>query len=224
MKTRDALFLQWLITLIPVVYYLSLWNQLPEEVPTHYNFRMEADDFHSKTFLLVVLLFMGLTTVFSSWSMNKNANSHQQDSAANPLMVNLSWIITFIITMLMIFIVLMTKNYCDGSSIVSIEKIIFSIISIFFALLGYKMKNAKPNLYFGIRTKWTFANELVWRETHLHCSKVWSLTFALLGIVVWVIPEPIIVFLFLASVIFTTAYSYYFSYKTYQVLQKDKND
>ena len=103
MKTREALILQWLITLIPVIYYLSLWKLLPEEVPTHYNFNLNPDDFHSKGFMLGVLIFMGLIVVGSS-AMILNGNSidpKRKTEPSNPIMNIASWVVAIFISVIM---------------------------------------------------------------------------------------------------------------------------
>lgn len=36
------------ITCLPIAYLLSLWNELPAELPTHFNLAGEADAYSSK--------------------------------------------------------------------------------------------------------------------------------------------------------------------------------
>ena len=123
MKNRETLILQWLITLIPVVYYLSLWKLLPDEVPTHYNFNLKPDDFQSKEFMLGILIFMGLVVVGSSAAiLNGNSIDPKRKTAQSDSILKITtWLVTVFITLIMFMIVIMTKNYCIKQPIESFE-------------------------------------------------------------------------------------------------------
>lgn len=215
LKTTKTLILQWLITLIPVIYYLSLWNQLPAEVPTHYDFNLRPDDFHSKGFMLGVLIFMGLVVVGSS-AMILNGNSidpKRKMESANPIMNITSWAVTIFISVIMFLIVIMTKNYCIQQPIESFEKIIFIILCVFFICLGFLMKNVMPNYFFGIRTPWTLANDEVWRKTHLLSSKIWVWGNLILATIILIIPNNYSSTIFISGIILLAAIPVYYSYK-----------
>jgi Protein of unknown function (DUF1648). len=42
----------WLFNVIPYIYLSTIWNQLPDIVPTHFNLAGEADGWSSKQFLI----------------------------------------------------------------------------------------------------------------------------------------------------------------------------
>lgn len=215
MKTTKTLLLQWLITIIPVIYYLSLWNQLPAEVPTHYDFKMRPDDYHSKGFMLGVLIFMGLVVVGSS-AMILNGNSidpKRKMESANPIMNITAWAVTIFISVIMFLIVTMTKFYCIQQPIESFEKIIFIILCVFFVCLGFLMKNVKPNYFFGIRTPWTLESDEVWRKTHLLSSKIWVWGNIILATLILIIPNNYSSTIFISCIILLTAIPVYYSYK-----------
>lgn len=60
-----------------LVYLLMKWNQIPDQIPAHYNFAGEIDRYDSKTSILIVpvltvFLFAMLTTIVhipSMWNM-----------------------------------------------------------------------------------------------------------------------------------------------------------
>jgi uncharacterized membrane protein len=217
MKHSKTLLLQWLITFIPVIYYLSLWNLLPEEVPTHYDFNLRPDDFHSKGFMLGVLIFMGLIVVGSS-AMILNGNSIDSKRKAeqdNPIMKITSWVVTIFITVIMLMIVLMTKNYCIKQPIESFEKIIFIALCLFFICLGFLMKNVQPNYFFGVRTPWTLASDDVWKKTHLIGSKVWVWGNLILATIILIIPNNYSSAIFISGILLLTAIPVYYSYRLY---------
>jgi len=215
MKTREALIFQWLITLIPVIYYLSLWKLLPEEVPTHYNFNLNPDDFHSKGFMLGILIVMGLIVVGSNWLMLNKNNAIVASNQVNhpPQMINISWIITLFISGIMLLIVMMTKNYCDNKPILNFEKSLLLLITFLFMILGYFMKSVKQNYFFGIRTPWTLENEENWRKTHLLSSKVWLRGGLLISLGLLFCPENYTRSVFLIGVFFLVIIPLCYSYQ-----------
>jgi uncharacterized membrane protein len=222
MKNRETLILQWLITLIPVVYYLSLWRLLPEEVPTHYNFNLKPDDFHSKEFMLGILIFMNLVVVGSSAAiLNGNSiDSRKKAEQDNPIMRVTSWVVTVFITLIMFLIVLMTKNYCIKQPIESFEKIIFIVLCLFFICLGFLMKNVQPNYFFGIRTPWTLQSENNWKQTHQLGSKIWVWGNLILGTIILIIPNNYSAPIFISGILLLTAVPVYYSYNFYSKEKK----
>jgi uncharacterized membrane protein len=217
MKNRETLILQWLITLIPVVYYLSLWKLLPDKVPTHYNFNLKPDDFQSKEFMLGILIFMGLVVVGSSAAiLNGNSIDPKRQTAQSDSILKItSWVVTIFITGIMLMIVLMTKNYCIKQPIESFEKIIFIVLCLFFICLGFLMKNVQPNYFFGIRTPWTLANEDNWKQSHHFASKVWVWGNILLVTAILTMPNNYAGPLFIAGIIILTIIPVYYSYRLY---------
>ncbi len=217
MKNRETLILQWLITLIPVVYYLSLWKLLPDKVPTHYNFNLKPDDFQSKKFMLGILIFMGLVVVGSSAAiLNGNSIDPKRQTAQSESILKItSWVVTIFITGIMLMIVLMTKNYCIKQPIESFEKIIFIVLCLFFICLGFLMKNVQPNYFFGIRTPWTLANEDNWKQSHHFASKVWVWGNILLVTAILTMPNNYAGPLFIAGIIILTIIPVYYSYRLY---------
>jgi uncharacterized membrane protein len=217
MKNRETLILQWLITLIPVVYYLSLWKLLPDKVPTHYNFNLKPDDFQSKEFMLGILIFMGLVVVGSSAAiLNGNSIDPKRQTAQSDSILKItSWVVTIFITGIMLMIVLMTKNYCIKQPIESFEKIIFIVLCLFFICLGFLMKNVQPNYFFGIRTPWTLASEDNWKQSHHFASKVWVWGNILLVTAILTMPNNYAGPLFIAGIIILTIIPVYYSYRLY---------
>jgi len=217
MKNRETLILQWLITLIPIVYYLSLWKVLPEEVPTHYDFNLKPDDFQSKEFMLGILIFMGLVVVGSSAAiLNGNSIDPKRQTAQSDSILKItSWVVTIFITGIMLMIVLMTKNYCIKQPIESFEKIIFIVLCLFFICLGFLMKNVQPNYFFGIRTPWTLASEDNWKQSHHFASKVWVWGNILLVTAILTMPNNYAGPLFIAGIIILTIIPVYYSYRLY---------
>src|ERR1044071_545067 len=54
----------WLALIAPFIYAFIMWNKIPEQVPTHWNVKREADDYSGKTFALFLLPGMNVLIYF----------------------------------------------------------------------------------------------------------------------------------------------------------------
>ena len=54
-RNKGTLILTSIITLLPILAGIILWNQLPEQIPTHWNAAGEIDGYSSKAFAVFVI-------------------------------------------------------------------------------------------------------------------------------------------------------------------------
>ncbi|SDQ09900.1 SdpI family protein [Flagellimonas zhangzhouensis] len=155
------------IVLLPFVYLAYIWNQLPQEVPLHYNAQGEIDRYGDKSelimipfmlpFLIYVLLLV-VPYIDPKKQLQKMGNKYQ----------SLKLVLTLITSALALFILYSTK----GGSL-SNPNFIFVIIGVMYLIFGNYFKTLKANYFIGIRTPWTLESEYVWKETHKLGGKVW---------------------------------------------------
>lgn len=62
---KKLLLITSLLTLLPLLFGLLLWNQLPEQVATHFGMNGQADDYSGKAFTVFFMpLFMMVMHLF----------------------------------------------------------------------------------------------------------------------------------------------------------------
>src|SRR5690625_1776404 len=76
----------FIISLVTIIVTLLMYNQIPEQIPMHYNFTGEVTRWATKSYgsallLPITQLFLNLTLLFINFVI---ANSKQQVSAVNP--------------------------------------------------------------------------------------------------------------------------------------------
>lgn len=158
-----------LIVLWPSMYLLSIWNALPDVVPTHWDYRGVADDFGSKWTLWFLALGLPVGTYLSFFILPKidpKGKLHLM-GAKYPKM---KLILTTLFSVLAIYIIYSTQNNELDRQL----GIVF--ISILFIVLGNFMPSIKPNYFLGIRVPWTLHNEYNWRKTHQFAGKLWMVS------------------------------------------------
>lgn len=96
------------------------------------------------------------------------------------------------------------------------ERLIPELITLFIAICGNLLYNARPNRYMGIRTPWTLRNEEVWRKTH-HVGGVWCFAAGITGFIICIFaPESMLRFVLSTVIILISVVSIGYSYWQYR--------
>lgn len=156
-----------LIIALPFLYLAYIWNQLPDNVPTHWNMKGEIDDWGDKSelilivFLLPVLIYVILLIVpviDPKKKIQKMGNKYQH--------------LKFILVLFMSALAILIVYTAQQQSFSNIEYILL-LIGLLIMAMGNYLKTVKPNYFIGIRTPWTLENDTVWRATHRLAGVLW---------------------------------------------------
>lgn len=203
MKKAKTILIQALLGLIPTIYLLSVWNNLPESVPTHYNIDNRADDFGSKFEMLGIILFMFSVSIGTSLlvlNLDK-FDPKKRYPSNNSLITKISWAVTIFISLISSYIVYSTEHYDQTKPSDISPKYIVALVALLFVVLGNFMNNIKPNYFVGIRTPWTLDDEENWRMTHHLGSKVWFFGGLIMFALVMFLPTEYVSYVIGLSVI-----------------------
>ncbi len=176
--------IEWLVIIIilaaPFGYLYSIYNNLPQTVPTHFNLQGKADGYDDKSILIFTTIIMsafGIGTYF----LVKYAHKIDPRKAAGQSPEKLKKIalctLLFLSLLQLIIIHSSLAEHFDGT------KYIFPTVGIFLAVLGNFMHSIKPNYFIGFRVPWTLENADNWRQTHYLVSKVWVVGGILMAVI-----------------------------------------
>lgn len=163
------------------MYISTIWNQLPNTVPTHFDFHGDANDWSNKTILIFIPsalgIFINLIMLVIPVIDPKKKIEQMCDK-----FFSLRFILTIFFTLMAIYLLYITKvGRLQNPSI------LFSLIELLFAFLGNYFQTLRPNYFIGIRTPWTMENEEVWKKTHRFGGLIWILGGALIVILAFLI-------------------------------------
>lgn len=213
MKKSTILLYQALIALVPLVYLYSVWNELAERVPLHYNIHNEADGFGDKEDFLMLMIFMYVVGVGNSAIILYKKSIDPKKYYSESTFVKISWATIIFIILLASFMIHITVNYTHGNINSFSAKHLTVLLTLFFAVLGNFMNNIKPNYFVGIRTPWTLEDEEIWRKTHHLTSKIWFFGGLIMLMLILLLPQNYSMFVLLIGLIplavVPIAYSYY---------------
>ena len=206
MTTKATIITTLILIAASVFAGALLWNQLPDQIASHWNINDEVDGYMSKTWgvLLMPLVTTGMFLLFLFLpSMDPlKANIAQFRETFNLFIV--------FITVFMLYIHGLTLAWSLGYQNFKMGSAMLPPVGLLFIFIGYMLRKARRNFFIGIRTPWTLSSDKVWDETHRVGGKLFiaSGVLALLGAffpdyAFWFIMVPVI-----GTSLFTVVYSY----------------
>jgi uncharacterized membrane protein len=186
------------ILLLPFVVLYFVWEQIPAQVPIHYNIKGEADNFIEKakypyTLLLPVIIFSFVMLILKvvSGSIDDEAEKRNIEQVA----FKISILLALFFAVLMSYIV---YNAAYSSELI-LGKIVGAGILLLVGFIFRFTKDIPQNAFIGVRTKWTLNNAEIWKRTHDFCASQLFYLFIAGAVIAVLLPE-------LASFIFSFAW------------------
>lgn len=193
-RNLKVLIISSIVTLLPIVAGLILWNQLPEQMPTHWNATGEIDGWSSKPFAvfglpLIILAAQWLCVVGTSADPKKQNHSDK-------VLHLVFWIIPII------SVVMGAVTYATALGIgIRIEVVTPILVGLVLAIVGNYLPKCKQNYTVGIKIPWTLNSEENWNRTHRFAGWLWTfcgIAIILIGIVgsSWIFPIVALLMIF----------------------------
>ncbi len=154
----------WLIIVAPIIYLLTVLDQLPDQIPTHWNFKGEVDGYGSPFVLPLLNVGVYLLLLFIPLLDPKRKNYEFFANAYYKIRLALA----LFLSTLTVMIILVGLGHD-----IKIDRVVIIGTLVLFAALGNYLTTVKPNWFVGFRTPWTLENEDVWRKTHLLGGRLW---------------------------------------------------
>ncbi len=180
---------EWYVVLLLILPFIAsayLWNDLPDEVPTHFNLQGEADDWGPKWVNAIMIPGIALATYLSLIFIpfidpKKRIESRQKPIAA----------IRIILSLFFVFMYVFVMAESLGTDI-NFGIYLQIGIGLLFLALGNYMQSIKQNYFIGVKTPWTLESEEVWKRTHRLTAKVWTVGGLVMMISPLTISNPIL--------------------------------
>ena len=165
-KHLKIMIITSIVILLPILAGLILWNQLPEQIPTHWNAVGEIDGWSSKP-----LAVFGLPCILlaAQWlCMLGTLADPKRENHPDKILHLVLWIIP------VISVLIFTLTYAAAlGKEVRMELIMPVFIGLVFAIIGNYMPKCKQNYTIGIKIPWTLNSEENWNKTHRFAGRLW---------------------------------------------------
>lgn len=206
-----------IIWLLPVLYFIAIYNTIPQTVPMHFGIDGKADRYGSKEELIWLVTAMSAVAIgiyfLIRFLPGIDPKKTARYSAGTFKKLSFSLIVFF--SALQLFII---NAAVSGSFAMS--KFMLPLMGLFFIYLGNLMHSVKPNYFFGIRTPWALEDENTWRATHQLASKLWLAGGLVITILTLLLPYKMGFIVFMCIVLVITLIPVIFSYRYYKKNKK----
>ncbi len=167
-KNKKQMIISSVIILLPMVIGLLLWEQLPEQIATHWGTSSEPNGFSSKAFAVcglpvLMLVFHWVCILVSSF----DPNAKKQGEKVKGMLL---WIFPMISLLMNGMVYCFALGYDLG-----VDVVVRFLVGLMFLMLGNYMPKCTQNYTIGIKVTWTLRNEENWNKTHRFAGKVWVL-------------------------------------------------
>ena len=167
-KNLKVLIVTSLVILLPILVGVILWNQLPEQIPSHWNAAGEIDGWSSRLFAvfgmpLIMLAFQWLC-VLGTGADPKKANHPEK----------IVHLVLWIIPIINIVLSVITYAAALGQE-VRVEVVMPIFIGLVLAIVGNYLPKCKQNYTIGIKIPWTLNSEENWNKTHRFAGWLWTI-------------------------------------------------
>ncbi|MBL8101606.1 MAG: SdpI family protein [Anaerolineales bacterium] len=207
MTTKTTSIIVLTLIAVALIAGLALWNQLPEQMASHWNANDQVDGTMPKFWgvWMMPLITLGM---FALFLVVPNIDPLKANIAQFRETFN---VFIALIAAFMLYIHALTLVWSLGYQDFKMSAAMLPFMGILFIAIGFLLRKAKRNFFIGIRTPWTLSSDTVWDKTHQLGSVLFMLSgaFAILGgffggmIAFWLMFVPLI-----GSTIFLVIYSY----------------
>jgi len=163
-----------IFSLISSFYFLQ---QMPEKIPTHWNFKGEIDNWGNSSahVLTINLVMLGIYLLFLLVPcIDPHKERYEQFQKIYHIFKN-------IIILFFALIFFLTNLNGIGYNI-NINIYIPLMVGLLFIIIGNYMAKIKTNWFIGIRNPWTLSSEEAWNETHRIGSKLFIVSGILIAL------------------------------------------
>ena len=186
------------VILLQTVVGIAVWDQLPDPIATHFNFRNEPDGWSSKAFTVfgmpLILLALHWICLLASCSPNQMKIYSGK----------IKYLLLFMIPTISLLVMVLCYGYALGAPF-DIGRIVLVFIGLIFAVTGNYLPKVRRNYTTGIKLPWTMADDENWNKTHRMAAPVWVvcglalIVCGLIGYTTWFAFAIILVMVFLPT-------------------------
>ena len=187
-----------LITLLPIVLGIALYDRLPDVVATHWNIHNRPDGWSSRA-----MAVFGIPCIMAALNLVCGGATDRLQSEGVPkrVLALCRWIIP-VLSLILVPVML----YSALGVSFDMDRIVCSILGIMFIIIGNYLPKCRRNGVVGIKIPWTLSSDENWDKTHRFAGFVWIVCGAAAIVGGWTKPVVAIVAL-VAMILLPVVYS-----------------
>lgn len=207
-KYKWTLLLSSIVTLLPILVGLILWNKLPDEMTTHWGVDGVADGWASKAF---AVFGMPVLILLTHWLCVLLSTKLPGGKTQNPKVLR---IVLWICPAISLFINGMLYSVALGKDVNPVF-FIYPLLGLMFIAIGNYLPKCTRSISMGIKVKWALQNEENWNATHRFGGRVW-VAGGLLLMACGFLPESVALWVMFPVILVLAATPALYSYLYYK--------
>ncbi|MGO3169307.1 SdpI family protein [Senegalia sp. (in: firmicutes)] len=199
---------EWTLIVIILLSFIAtifIYAELPEEIPRQWGLNGEVNSYWGKEAVfftaLIPLILYGLMRFLPKIDPKKE--SYKKHKKAYNM--------TIFATIIFLIIIHWISIYASLGNNINMQLLVLLGVGSLFIVIGNYMGQIRHNYFFGIRTPWTLASEVVWKKTH----RVGRYAFVITGILFIIsafLPGDISIAIIIGSTIIMVLFPIIYSY------------
>lgn len=165
-KYRGTLILTSLIILLPMLIGVLLWNQLPDQVATHFGMDGTPDGWSSRGFTVFGLPLFLLAVQFIC------AYVTQMDPKSRNISDKMMTLVLWIIPVISLLVPVTIYGYALGFE-TNYSAYGMAFVGVVFIIIGNYLPKCRQNYTVGIKLPWTLNDDENWNHTHRMAGFLW---------------------------------------------------
>ncbi|MGI6029251.1 MAG: SdpI family protein [Candidatus Heteroscillospira sp.] len=167
-STTKNMILTTAVALLPIILGLSIYDRLPAQVPTHWNFSGEIDSYSSRAFAVFGMpVFLAAMSLFVQFMLEHDPKKSNMPGVMKAISRWLCPLLSIVIVPITLFTAL-------GYNI-PVALVICLAVGLIFIIIGNYLPKCRQSYTMGIRLPWTLSSEENWNRTHRMAGKLWVL-------------------------------------------------
>ena len=207
MKTL-SIVIAIILLIVPFIAIALFWGQIPDTVPTHYNFKGEPDAWGSKSAVFILpainMAMFILLLLVPRIDPKKRVDLDNQGY------------MTLVMLLVAFFFCLFGFQFLGFLEMPVPQNYIIYMFPVLFLVLGNYLTKVKPNYFIGVRTPWTLENEDVWRLTHRFTGRLWMITSLIFLVLMLLLSQFVALWMVLTYIAIVSIVPLVYSYMAYQ--------
>ena len=200
---KKTLIITSIVTLLPILIGLALWDKLPNEIATHFDMNGNPNGWTSKPFTVFgIPLFL----LVGQWvAMAITLQDPKRKNMSGTLLKMVLWIMPIVSWI----VVIASYGYELGYS-TSEPTWGYALLGVMFLFVGNYLPKCRQNYTMGIKLPWTLHDEENWNHTHRLAGYLWIVAGLLMLVNVFLQQEWLMVVVMVAAGIVPTISSFWY--------------
>ena len=210
---KKTMIITSIVILLPILVGLLLWEQLPEEIATHFDFEGTPNGWTSRGFTVfgIPLFLLACQWICVTVTL--------QDPKRKNMSEKLLRMVFWIIPIASLIVVVASYGYALGYP-TSHASWGFALLGVMFLVVGNYLPKCRQNYTMGIKLPWTLHDEENWNHTHRMAGYLWMFAGIIMLANIFLKQSWLVFGVLVMAVVVPTVYSYLY-YRKHGVSKED---